>query len=125
MLPAVGCERGHGVAHAREVWVHDPAHLPSIIDGYVMQGFAIAAREPTSVTMVKRKEFNVVWAVIGFFLCLLPLLIYLIVYACEQDQVVFVRIASAPAITGGSPPLSPDGNYWWDGAAWRPVRPSG
>ena len=111
------------MAHSREVWVHDPAHLTSVIDGYVMQGFAVATRDPASVTMVKRKQFNVVWAVIGFFLCLLPLLIYLIVYASEQDQVVFIRVAAAPALpaSGTSPPLSPDGNYWWDGAAWRPV----
>jgi hypothetical protein len=112
-------ERGHRMAHANQVVVHNEAHLSSVIDGYVMQGFAVASRDAASVTMVKRKTFNVVWAVIGFFLCLLPLLIYLIVYSLEQDQVVFIRLAAPPALTGGPPPLSPDRRYWWDGSAWQ------
>ena len=30
-----------------------------------------------------------------------------------------LRAMAAPPI--GTPPLSPDGNYWWDGRAWQPM----
>jgi hypothetical protein len=105
------------MAQGRELVVYDDTQLTQTINMYVMQGFNVASREPTSVTLVKRKEFNVLWAVIGFVLCLLPLLIYLIVYAMEQDQVVFVRLSSSPQ--GGAPKMSPDRRYWWDGVAWQ------
>jgi len=103
---------------AREIRVQ-PMHLTQTIDNMVMQGFVIASREPTSVTMVKRKAFNIVWAVVGFFLCVLPLLVYLVVYAMQKDEVVFIRVGevfSAPP--PGAAPMSPDGRHWWDGSAW-------
>ena len=99
--------------------MQDPAHVTSVIDGLVVQGFSVASREPSSVTMVKRKQFSALWAVIGFVLCVLPLLIYLIVYACEQDQIVFIRVAHAPPLTAAVPPLTPDRKFWWDGSAWQ------
>jgi hypothetical protein len=109
--------------------------------GYIAQGFSVANKTPNSVTLVKRKEFSILWAVIGFLVCLLPLLIYLIVYASESDQMVIISLAGtqpagaasgyltgAPsAYLGGAPsgaltpPRSPDGNYWWDGQQWRPI----
>ena len=108
------------MASARTIMVNDAAHLPSVIDGLVVQGYSVASRDAFSVTMVKRKQFNVIWAVIGFFFCLLPLLIYLIVYATQQDEVVFIRVAApAPALDGSASPLSPDRKFWWDGAAWH------
>jgi hypothetical protein len=106
------------MAVGRELVVHDESHLTQTINMYVLQGYAVAAREPTSVTLVKRKQFSIVWAVVGFFLCLLPLLIYLVVYATQTDQMVFVRIA-APHPGHGLPALSPDRRYWWDGVAWQ------
>ena len=105
-------------AFGREVRVQS-AHLTQTIDGLVMQGYVIASREPASVTMVKRKQFNVVWAVVGFFLCLFPLLVYLVVYATQSDEVVFVRVVDAVQPQPVPAPLSPDGRYWWDGAQWN------
>ena len=109
------------MTHAREVWAHDEIQLTRTIDSLVMQGFAVASREAASVTMVKRKTFSMVWAVVGFFLCVLPLFIYLIVYAFEQDQVVFIRIANPAPLGGGGglPQLSADRRFWWDGVVWR------
>ncbi len=105
------------MTHAAQVVVHDPAQLSDTINVYVMQGFTVASREGDCVTLVKRKQFSVVWAVVGFFFCLLPLVIYLLVYAFQQDQVVMIRIVT-PQLPQG-PRLSPDRRYWWDGAAWR------
>lgn len=128
--------------------VQSQQEMESAIQGYIAQGFSIANRTPTSVTLVKRKEFSILWAVIGFLICLLPLLIYLIVYASQSDQMVTIMLAGAqpaagygaPAIAspaaaignpgyGASQPLassagyqlSPDGQYFWDGQQWRPI----
>lgn len=107
-----------------------PNDLETMIMGYIAQGFNIANRTPTSVTLIKRKEFSVLWAVIGFIVCVLPLLIYLIVYATESDQMVVITLmgmqpARAGIAAAASIPLtaarSPDGQYWWDGQQWRPM----
>lgn len=101
----------------REFVVQDQNQLTQTINMYVAQGYVVAAREATNVTLVKRKQFSIVWAVVGFFLCLLPLLVYLVVYATQTDQMVFVRVAALPQ--AGLPTLSDDRRYWWDGVAWQ------
>ncbi len=63
--------------------------------------------------MKKKKEFNVVWAVLGFFLCLLPLLVYCIVYATQSDQMVRIVIATGGLPSDSALKISPDGNWWW------------
>ena len=50
-------------------------------------------------------------------LLLLPVLAALLVTAVWLRQ-RRLRQATPPAIY---PYISPDGNYWWDGRAWRPV----
>ena len=110
--------------------------LETMTMGYIAQGFSVANKTPTSVTLIKRKEFSILWAVIGFIICLLPLLIYLIVYASQSDQMVVITLAgaqqpmgAASGYLGGAPSgqlaggvqRSPDGNYWWDGQQWRPI----
>lgn len=111
------------MSQVRTIDVANQDQLSSAINSYVVQGFAVANREPNVVTMVKPKSFNMVWAVIGFFLCILPLLVYLIVYSTQDDQVVLIRVIGTPA--GGLAPrpsgLSPDGRHWWDGTAWQDV----
>jgi hypothetical protein len=108
------------------VQVHSAQELESAVTNYVALGFAVSNRTPDSVVMYKRKEFNVVWAIVGLVLCLLPLLIYLVVYAVERDQMVEIRLAgpdsgaSAQVGTGTSDPrMSDDRHYWWDGSSWR------
>ena len=89
--------------------------LRQAIDSYIAQGYAVGTQDTSSATMVKKKEFQVLWAVIGFFLCLLPLLIYCIVYATQSDEVVRVVVG------GGATQLqvSADGNWWWSATAQR------
>lgn len=123
-----------------------PQDLETMTMSYIAQGYSIANKTPTQVTLIKRKEFSVLWAVIGFLVCVLPLLIYLIIYATESDQMVVITVVgtqptgnTVPLLSGpetasgnltlagqaGTSPLnaprSPDGNYWWDGRAWQPV----
>lgn len=87
--------------------VNTTQEMESMIQGYIAQGFNIANRTPTSVTLIKRKEFSVLWAVIGFLVCLLPLLIYLIVYAAQSDQMVTITLAGAqPAAGYGTPAIA-------------------
>lgn len=91
--------------------------LGSTITTYIAQGFMVANRTATKVTMVKRKQFSILMVVIGFFLCLLPLLVYLLYYAMQTDQVIELTVA--PPVQAGV--LSPDGYYWWTGTEWAPV----
>jgi hypothetical protein len=67
--------------------------MEQVITSYIVQGFILVNKTETSATLQKKKEFKLVWAVIGFILCLLPLLIYLIVYATQPEvEVVQIQI---------------------------------
>jgi len=68
------------------------------ITSFITQGFTVVNKTASSATLQKKKEFKALWAVIGFLLCLLPLLIYLIVYAVQADVEV-VEIKVLPAAT--------------------------
>jgi hypothetical protein len=84
------------------VEVDSPEGLETTISSFVVQGFTLANKTATSATMIKRKEFNVIWAVVGFALCIIPLLIYCITYANESDKVVEIRIRGAAGASSGS-----------------------
>ncbi|HXB64784.1 MAG TPA: hypothetical protein VNV42_07920 [Solirubrobacteraceae bacterium] len=112
-------------ASVQQINVASKEELESATMSYIAQGFSVTKSSPESVTLFKKKEFNVIWAVIGFFLCLLPLLVYCIVYATQDDQMVVIRIASIS--TSATPGLgaasgvtwSEDRQWWWDGSRWR------
>lgn len=72
--------------------VDSVAAMEQSITSYITQGFTVVNKTGTSVTMVKKKQFSVMWAVIGFIVCVAPLLIYLIVYAMQSDQVVEIFV---------------------------------
>jgi len=70
--------------------------MESAIISYLAKGYVVANKTPTSVTLQKKKEFSVLWGVIGFVLCLLPLLVYLIVYAMKADvEIVEITVTGA------------------------------
>lgn len=126
---------------AAQVQVPDRGALDSAITSYIAQGFTVQNRGEDFAVLFRKKEFSVLWAVVGLVLCLLPLLVYLIVYATQKDELVEIRIAAVqPQIHwsedrqqwwGGDawhrvsqqlPPdaqVSPDGAHFWDGASWR------
>ena len=83
-------------AQVQVVQVQTSQEMEIAISSYVVQGYVLAAE---SATMTKRKEFSVLWAVVGFLICLIPLLIYVIIYASETDKVVEIRLVSS---AGGS-----------------------
>jgi hypothetical protein len=104
-------------ASVQQVQVSSQHELESTITSYIAQGFVVSNRGPESVTLFKKKEFNVIWAVVGFFLCLLPLLVYCIVYATQSDQMVMVTIAAVQSSSELT--WSEDRQWWWDGERWR------
>ena len=69
----------------KKVTVSSAGEIDAAVTSYLAQGFVVANRTATTVTLQKRKEFKMLWAVIGFLLCLLPLLIYLISYSMQPD----------------------------------------
>lgn len=85
-------------AKVQVVEVGTAQEMETAISSYVVQGYALANKTPSSATMMKRKEFSALWAVIGFLVCILPLLVYLIMYATETDKVVEIRLRGAAAI---------------------------
>lgn len=111
-------------AHVQQINVASQEELESVIMSYIAQGFSVGSRSPESVTLYKKKEFNILWAVIGFFLCLLPLLVYCIVYATQNDEMIVIKVASVASATPGlgaasSVTWSDDRQWWWDGSRWR------
>ena len=91
--------------------------LEAAINQYIAQGYVVAYRTADSATMMKKKEFSILWMVIGLVLCLIPLLIYIVIYAGQNDLMVELRVAQQGELMGVQ--LSPDGRYWWDGTAWQ------
>jgi hypothetical protein len=79
-------------AQMQRLTVDSIAAMEQAITSYITQGFSVVNKTSTSVTLVKRKQFSALWAVIGFLVCVLPLLIYLIVYAMQKDQVVEIVV---------------------------------
>lgn len=136
-------------AAVHRLQVPDAAAMEQAITSYIAQGFTVQSRTATSVTLFKKKEFSVLWAVVGLLLCLLPLLVYLIVYATQSDQMVQIVMAgpatptihwnddftqwydhagsrwrsTASALPQGLP-VSDDGAYFYNGSSWIP-RPGG
>ncbi len=80
-------------SRVQQVSVLNAHAMEQVITSYIAQGFAVVNKTESSATLQKKKEFKLVWAVIGFVLCLLPLLIYLVVYATQPAvEVVHIQI---------------------------------
>lgn len=127
------------MSNIRYVDVNEPEQMQMEITRLVSAGYTVANQSNRSVTLVKRKQFSVPILIIGFLLCVIPLLVYLIVYAFQSDQIVEIRLLDKPeakpyrasdhiAVDGDGDrapenapviQLSPDGNQWWDGAQWQ------
>jgi hypothetical protein len=59
--------------------------LESAVMSYIAQGFVVIERGPKLVILHRRKRFQIIWAVIGLFLCIIPLIAYLLIYALSPD----------------------------------------
>jgi hypothetical protein len=101
-------------ASVQNISVQSTEHLDQTIGSFIAQGFVVMSRTAAGATLFKKKEFSVLWLVVGLILCVFPLLIYLIIYATQSDQMVEIRVV--PGNNAGQ--LSPDGRYRWDGTRW-------
>jgi hypothetical protein len=124
-------------AAVRRVTVTEPEQMQAQIMQLVAEGYTVANQSNRSVTLVKRKQFSIPLMLLGLLLCVLPLLIYLVVYALQRDQIIEIHLvedaapqpyrASEHLAAQGRPSasvepvlqLSPDRQSWWDGTAWR------
>jgi hypothetical protein len=107
----------------RTVAVGDPRAFEAAIADHSARGFFLVTRTDTSALMRKPKQFNALLAVLGALLRLVGLLIYAIVYAMQQDEVVQIRLVDRRAALEDAPfTLSPDGDCWWDGRQWQDTR---
>jgi hypothetical protein len=79
-------------ADVQRMTVDSVAAMEQAITSYITQGFVVVNKTSSSVTLSKKKEFSVLWAVIGFLICLFPLLIYIIWYAVQTDKVVEIIV---------------------------------
>lgn len=91
--------------------VPDATAMRAAIDSYVAQGYTVAVQDGGSASMVKRKEFSVPIAIIGFLFCVIGLVIYAIVFSSQSDQMV--RIVVSGGATSSALQVSADGRWWW------------
>ncbi len=78
----------------RQVVVASTEDMESTITTYLNKGYVIGNRTAKKVSLQKEKKFSVMWAVIGFLFCGLPLIIYLIYYATQPDVQVVELVLS-------------------------------
>jgi hypothetical protein len=79
-------------AQMQRMKVDSVAAMEQAITSYITQGYVVVNKTATTATLMKKKEFSALWAVIGFLICVLPLLIYIIIYAMESDKVVEIVV---------------------------------
>lgn len=80
------------MAKNQMVYVADVSELECKIPEYISKGYLVANRNTESVILTKRKQFSMLMAIIGFFLAVFPLIIYIIIYMCQSDKMVEIRI---------------------------------
>lgn len=83
------------MAKSQMIYVSSITELESRIPGYISQGYTVANRSTDSVILVKKKSFSMLMAVIGFFLAVLPLLVYIVIYMLQSDKMVEIRVSQA------------------------------
>lgn len=95
--------------------VQSAQEMHSVIQSYVVCGYAMVSQQPGSVTLVKRKQLSVVMLLIGLLLFILPMFIYLIVYMLKKDDFVEVRMVDVSATLPSMPvQASPPPQPWRD-----------
>jgi hypothetical protein len=119
--------------------VTEPEQMQLEITRLVSAGYTVANQSDRSVTLVKRKQFSIPILIVGFFLCVIPLIVYLIIYSVQKDQIVEIKLVDKPeskpyrasdhiALEGEAArvpidapiiQMSPDGQQWWDGTDWQ------
>ena len=65
--------------------VASAAEAEGVMFSHIARGYAVVDRTATTVTLRKPKSFSFSWALIGLLLCVLPLFLYLLIYATRPD----------------------------------------
>jgi len=77
----------------KKITVDSKESLAFTTTSYLAKGFVVANSTPEKVVMQKKKEFKALWAIVGLILCVVPLLIYIIVYVIQPDvEIVEISI---------------------------------
>jgi len=103
--------------------VSSQAEMATAITSYTAQGYILMSQQATETVLKRPKRLNILPLLIGFFLCLLPGLIYLIVYAVQKEPIVIISVSSLAQGQVGAGltdefQLSADGAWWWDANQW-------
>ncbi|SJZ91312.1 hypothetical protein SAMN02745119_01977 [Trichlorobacter thiogenes] len=79
------------------VHVSSVSEMESKTTQYISQGYIVANRNSDSVILTKKKQFSILMAIIGFFLAVFPLIIYIIIYMFQSDKMVEIRVSQTGA----------------------------
>ena len=80
------------MATTRRLVVPSPAALDQAVRHHLAQGYVLQASGPGFAHLYKAKRFNVFWAVVGTAVCVVPVLVYLLVYLLQQDLLIQVVV---------------------------------
>jgi hypothetical protein len=111
------------MAVTRTIAVPSPEALQAAVGSHLAQGYVIQAASANDVYLFKAKRFEPVWAVIGLALCVIPLLVYLVIYLLQQDQAVHVIVQRPPPPPRPPPQPAATTEPYWDGNRW--ITPDG
>ena len=68
------------------------AILDKEIQNYVWRGYRVVSRTPTTVQLVKPKQFSLILAILGLLIAVVGLVIYLLIYASMKDSQVYLTV---------------------------------
>jgi len=66
--------------------------MESMVQSYIIQGYNVAHKTDSTVTLVKPKQFNWIIAVAGFMFLFIGLFIYLGYYMTKKDEVITINV---------------------------------
>lgn len=82
------------MAETRTVEVSDQSQLESTVSGYLAQGFVVSRESETSVSLFKKKAFDLGKFARGHLMCIVPGVLYILRYSREKDQMVVVTVSA-------------------------------
>jgi hypothetical protein len=80
---------------ARRVEVASRQDMETSISRYIACGYLVMNKTEVSAVLVKKKQFNIPIAVLGFLFCVAGLALYAIIYACQSDQVIEIVVSDS------------------------------
>ena len=76
----------------QNVIVSNVNELENAVNSWVAKGYSITNKTASAAMLVKKKEFSIPFAIIGFLLCIIGLIIYCVVYSMQTDKVVSIKV---------------------------------